>query len=238
MGAAKGREQRRCGVPTLTSTGLDDTQGATAKDQYAARHNPFVYFRSLISSGQCKKHVVALRRLSTALRHVKTTPRFSFITPDLCNDGHDSPCKGRDATGGHQGGLVSLDHFLSVWVPRIQHSPAYRKNGVIVITADESDTSDASSCCGEQPGPTDPLPGLTGPGGGRVGTLVIGKCVANGKQDSTPYNHYSLLRSLEDIFGINSGGTDGKGHLGFAAASGLASFGSDLFRCLPKGGHA
>jgi hypothetical protein len=103
---------------------------------------------------------------------------------------------------------------------------------VLIITSDESETSDSSSCCGEQAGPTNPLPGITGPGGGRVGTLVIGHCVAKGKRDTTPYNHYSLLRSLEDIFGVKTGGTDGKGHLGYAAASGLRPFGRDLFsRC-------
>ena len=85
------------------------------------------------------------------------------------------------------------------------------------------------SCCGEQPGPTDPKPGIHGPGGGRIGTLVIGRCVRQNHKDATPYNHYSLLRSLEDLYGLRTGGTDGKGHLGYAAAAGLKSFGKDLF---------
>jgi hypothetical protein len=73
---------------------------------------------------------------------------------------------------------------------------------------------------------------VSGPGGGKVGTLVIGRCVARGRRDATHYNHYSLLRSLENIFGITKGGTDGHGHLGYAAATGLKPFGSDLFsRC-------
>jgi hypothetical protein len=59
--------------------------------------------------------------------------------------------------------------------------------------------------------------------------LVIGKCVAADATDPTPYNHYSFLRSMEDLFGITTGGTDGQGHLGYAAASGLKPFGSDLF---------
>jgi hypothetical protein len=230
MGNKKGREQRRCGVPTLDSRGLDDTQRATGKDQYAARHNPFVYFHSLLDSGQCRKHVVPLTRLRAALRHDKRTPRFSFITPDLCDDGHDAPCTGNDAKGSSAGGLVSLDHFLSVWVPRIEHSKAFRSDGLIIITTDESATSDASSCCGEQPGPSDPTPGISGAGGGRTGTLLIGHCVKPNAKDSTPYNHYSLLRSLEVIFGIRRGGSDGKGHLGYAAAKGLSPFGADAFR--------
>ncbi|HVT21550.1 MAG TPA: alkaline phosphatase family protein, partial [Mycobacteriales bacterium] len=59
MGNDPAREQRRCGVPHTDAIGRDDTQSATAKDQYAARHNPFVYFHSLIDSGRCRKHVVA-----------------------------------------------------------------------------------------------------------------------------------------------------------------------------------
>ena len=126
------------------------------------------------------------------------------------------------------GGLTSVDNFLSVWVPRIERSPAFR-DGIILVTSDESETDDASSCCNEKPGPTDPMPGLVGPGGGKIGTLVIGRCVAHGRRDATPYNHYSLLRSLEDLYGITTGGTDGHGHLGYAAAKGLKPFGSDLF---------
>ena len=238
MGNTKGREQPTCGQPGSPSgTGTqDDTQSASAADQYAARHNPFVYFHSLLDNGSCSRNVVPLTRLSHDLGSVTTTPQFSFITPNLCDDGHDTGCAGKDATGSTAGGLVSVDHFLSVWIPRIERSPAYKANGLILITSDEAAfPSDSSSCCGEQPGPTDPMPGVTGPGGGRVGTLAIGRCVAAGKKDATDYNHYSLLRSLEDLFGVTSGGSDGKGHLGYAGASGLAAFGSDLFSNCPKG---
>ncbi|MDQ1705112.1 MAG: hypothetical protein QOF18_1478 [Frankiaceae bacterium] len=236
MGNVASREPKACGQPG-SSAGVgtqDGTQSASATDQYAARHNPFVYFHSLIDSGACKRNVTPLTTLAGDLRKPSRTANLSFITPNLCNDGHDGPCKGKDATGSNAGGLVSVDHFLSVWVPRIEQSPAFGKDGLLIITTDESAVQDdASSCCGEQPGATDPMPGIYGPGGGRVGTLVIGRCVAKGKQDATPYNHYSLLRSLEDLFGIKTGGTDGKGHLGYAAAAGLAPFGPDVFSSCP-----
>jgi hypothetical protein len=236
MGNVPGREPARCGQPGSPSgAGTQDrTQSATAADQYAARHNPFVYFHSLLDSGACRRHVVPLTALRRDLRVGTRTPNFAFITPNLCNDGHDGPCTGKDATGSNAGGLTSIDHFLSVWVPRIERSRAFRRDGLLLITTDEASVNDASSCCGEQPGDTDPMPGIHGMGGGRTGTLVIGRCVAAGKQDATPYNHYSLLRSLEDLFGIRSGGSDGKGHLGYAGADGLAPFGSDLFSYCPS----
>jgi hypothetical protein len=237
MGNTLAREPAHCGEPTSSAgTGMQDgTQSATADDQYAARHNPFVYFHSLIDSGSCFANVTPLYRLQNDLKSIGTTANFNFITPNLCDDGHDAPCKGKDAIGKTDGGLVSIDHFLSVWVPRIENSPAFKKDGLLIITSDEAAvTDDASSCCGEQAGPNDPMPGVWGPGGGKIGTLVIGRCVAAGKQDQTAYNHYSLLRSLEDLFGIKTGGSDGKGHLGFAGDSALTSFGPDLFSSCPK----
>jgi hypothetical protein len=238
MGNDLTREPDRCGQPASSAgTGMQDgTQSASAKDQYAARHNPFAYFHSLIDSGACERNVVPLTHLERDLAQESTTPQLSFIVPNLCDDGHDAPCTGKDAKGKNPGGLASVDDFLSVYIPKIEASPAFGKDGLILMMADESDSAsfDATSCCGETPGPNSPFPGVfvqsgNGQGGGLVGALAIGRCVKAGATDATQYNHYSLLRSLEDLFGVTTGGTDGKGHLGMAAASGLASFGPDLF---------
>ena len=230
MGNDDNRESSQCGAPadpTLTGQ-RDGTQSAEAQDQYAARHNPFVYFHSLIDSGSCTRNVVSLKHLSVDLASSDTTPNFSFITPNLCNDGHDTAC-----ANGDPGGLTSVNTFLQTWVPAIEASPAFQDDGLLVITTDEAEFNqngeDASACCNEQAGPNSPLPGILGPGGGRIGSVVIGRCVGAGVQDPTPYNHYSLLRSLEDLFGITTGGSDGKGHLGFAGASDLKAFGPDVF---------
>lgn len=230
MGNDLTREPDRCGQPASSAgTGMQDgTQSASAKDQYAARHNPFVYFHSVIDNGSCERNVVPLTHLEHDLAQVSTTPQLSFIAPNLCDDGHDAPCTGKDALGKNAGGLASVDDFLSVYVPKIEASPAFQHDGLLLILADESDNAsmDATSCCGESPGPNSPFPGIfvesgNGQGGGLIGALAIGRCVRAGAKDATPYNHYSLLRSLEDLYGA--------GHLGMAAASGLSSFGPDLF---------
>ena len=238
MGNDTTREPAHCGEPAFSAgTGFQDgTQKAAKDDQYAARHNPFVYFHSLIDSGACHRAVLPFTALSHDLNHPRSIPNFSFITPNLCNDGHDAPCVGKDDKGSSAGGLTSVDHFLSVWVPRIEALPGFWRHDLLVITTDESENSDATSCCGEQPGPDTPMPGITGIGGGRVGTLVIGECVARGGRDSIPYNHYALLRTLENIFGITSGGSDGHGHLGYAGADGLRPFEGDVFDggCVPS----
>ena len=241
MGNDLSRDPDRCGQPAFSAgTGFrDGTQKATAKDSYAARHNPFVYFHSVIDDGSCERNVVPLTHLLPDLKSVATTPRFNLIIPNLCNDGHDAPCAGKDVTGSSAGGLTSVDHFLSTYVPKIQASPAFKKDGLLLVIADESDGQDATSCCGEKAGPDSPFPGIylnsnNGQGGGRVGALAVGRCVRRGATTSTGYNHYSLLRSLEDLYGVRTGGTDGHGHIGFAAADGLKPLGPDVFAACPK----
>jgi hypothetical protein len=81
--------------------------------------------------------------------------------------------------------------------------------------------------------PTDPFYDAYDPtlGGGNAGAVLISPYIKPGTVSNTYYNHYSLLRSLEDIFRVrhSSPGIDGEGHIGFAAQQGLAPFGSDVF---------
>jgi len=225
------REPDRCGEPTNpTGAGMrDGTQTATATNQYAARHNPFVYFHSILDSPLCNRWVEPLSGLAADLSSVATTANFTFISPNLCNDGHDDPCVGTNVRGTKAGGLTAADYWLQQYVPLITASPAFQQDGLLVVTSDESDGNDATACCGEQAGFNTLNAGITGPGGGRTGTVLLGRCVQPGSTSTTPYNHYSLLRSLEDIFGITTGGSDSKGHLGYAGATDLKPFGADVF---------
>lgn len=209
-------EPATCRHPALNAP--DNTQKARADDQYAARHNPFVYFHSIIDYSTCDRNVVDLSQLPADLGKATTTPEYAFITPDLCADGHDETC----ADGTSPGGFEGIDAFLREWVPRIQASPAYRDHGAILVTFDESETG-AESCCGETTGPnTINNGGLTpGPGGGKIGAVVLSPCIRAGTVTETAYNHYSLLRWTEDNFGLS--------RLANAAPDGLSSFGADVF---------
>ncbi|MEY2399062.1 MAG: hypothetical protein QOJ00_2236 [Actinomycetota bacterium] len=216
MGNTPSREPARCAHPTLNTQ--DGTESATPQDSYATRHNPFMYFHSIIdNASKCNAHVVPLPPLLDDLQSAATTPNFSFITPSLCDDGHDAPC-----ADGRPGGLVSADAFLATWVPRILASPAYAEGGMLIINVDESDTSDATACCGERPNLFgSPRPGITGPGGGRTGALIVSTRTAPGTTTARPYNHFSMLRSLENLFQVS--------HLGYAGAKGLVPFGADVY---------
>jgi len=212
-------EPTTCRHPPLGAS--DPTVVARPGDQYATRHNPFVYFHSIIDSPTCAANVVDLKQLPTDLASTHTTPNFAFITPNLCDDGHDNPC-----VNGQVGGLASADQWLKTWVPKILASPAYKQDGMVVITFDEAESSglglDSTACCHEAKAPNVAEAGDTGPGGGRVGALVLSPFVKSGSTTATPYNHYSLLCSLENTFGL--------AHLGYAATPGLSCFGKDVYQ--------
>jgi hypothetical protein len=241
MGNDPTRESATCSHPVLNT--LDHTQSAEAPsvavplgDQYAARDNPFVYFHSIIDSPQCDADVVSLNQLSGDLRSEWKTPNFVFITPNLCDDGHDGPC-----VDGRPGGLVSADAFLQNWVPQIMASPAYKQDGLIVIMFDEGGLSVVRNpnggflinapglfCCNEQPGPNlAPFPqsSTIGPytltfqsyGGDRTGAVLLAPFIKPGTVSYTPFNHFSLLKSLEDGF-------DTEEYLGAAGQPGLLGF--------------
>ena len=87
------------------------------------------------------------------------------------------------------------------------------------------------------------------PGGGDTGSVLISPFIKPGTSSTVFYNHYSWLRTMEDLFSVSnghdyakltagtvSGGLDGKGHLGFAAQAGLTTFGKDVFNN-PRGAH-
>jgi hypothetical protein len=217
MGNTPSREAAECGHPGID--GRDSTQSATAQDAYAARHDPFVYFHSIIDDTTlCDTHVVNLDLLPQDLQSASNTPNYVFITPDLCSDGHDATC----ADSSRPGGFAGIEQFLQQWVPQITGSPAFQQqNGLLIITFDEASTSDTSSCCGEIAGPGSPEPGILGPGGGDVGAVLLSPCIAPGTVSTVPYNHYTMLRSVEDLFGLP--------HLGYAGLPGESSFGPDVF---------
>ncbi len=255
MGLDSTREGTTCGQTQPTATtgvygGTDLTLGAQAagngkpQDQYAQRHNPFVYFTSLIASGSCAKNVEQLNdsTLTNDLKSVATTPNFSFITPNLCDDGHDVPCKAPGIAGTTDPTYDNENAFLQKWVPIITRSPAFQQDGLLIINFDESSPSknasvgtdttfDGTSCCNEtaeiDPNTTTPgiPPGATGitdgSGGGKTGAILLSPFIPPGTVSGSSYNHYATLRSIEDEFGLS--------YLGFAAFPGTTSFGKDVF---------
>jgi hypothetical protein len=249
MGNDPARESATCGHPTLNT--VDHTQVAEAPsttvplgDMYATRHNPFMYFHSIIDSADCGSHVVNMEQnLANDLKSVSTTANLTFITPNLCDDGHDSPC-----ANGAAGGYTSMNAFLTKWIPIITSSPAYQADGLLIINFDESNyvttvsgstvtiTFPGTFCCGETLGPNlAPYPQTQSAGGynlvygnyggDQTGAILLSPFIKPGTVSTVPYNHYSMLKTVENIFKLPL--------LGNAQTSGLVQLGADVFTNVP-----
>jgi len=237
------------------------------RDEYRAKHNPFVYYENIAGDlDYCDAHDVPLGAfgadpthpdtydtvgaLRLDLRKEKTTPAYSFITPNQCSDGHDDCTSGTPGSEDQAAKLAQMDAFLRKVVPMITASPAYgdpaHPKGLIVITFDEG--TDSTACCDEQPSPElahEGNGGMNGrpfgPGGGIIGAVLLSPAIRPGTTSTAFYNHYSYLRTMEDVFGLP--------HIGYAADSAYPPpsptdspggtpkpFGPDVFAPTPTAG--
>jgi phosphatidylinositol-3-phosphatase len=189
--------------------------------------NPFTFFHSIFDKPECTERTVGVDQLAADLKTDKTTPSLSYVVPSPCHDGSEQPCQ-----DGHPGGLAEAQPFLEEVVPEIQESQPYKAGGLIAITFAQAPQSgpnaDQSACCGAPeypnlPQPTPP-PTSSGPvkpsgGGGRVGLLLLSPYVEPGTVDESAYfNHFSLLLSIEEAFGLPP--------IGYAASPALTPFAS------------
>jgi phospholipase C len=115
-----GEQLTQAGIPWhaymegMTSSCLDSSY------PYALKHNPFPYYGS-----SCPSQVVPFSHFSGDMKS-GDVPRFVWITPGLCNDGHDCSTSVADA-------------WLSTVVPEIQATSAWKQNGTLIITWDEGE---------------------------------------------------------------------------------------------------
>jgi phosphatidylinositol-3-phosphatase len=165
------------------SNAADNAQLTGAGPQYDTRHNPFIYFHSLLDLGDCAADDVSLDQLPRDLGSVSKTPAYAYIAPGICDDASATTCP-----NGTPAGLAGEDAFLKAWVPRILHSPAYKRDGVLIVAFTTPAPVTAS-----------PVPATTR-GPVRTGALVISQYATAGHTIATSYGPYSLLRSIEDIF--------------------------------------
>lgn len=195
-----------CAHPALGQS--DPTSGASpGTGTYSTFRNPFMYFHSITSSSSCASDDVGFDHLSQDLASASKTPNLSYVVPDRCHDGNPTPC-----APGAPAGLAASETFLRDTVKEITSSKAYKENGLLVITVDEApatgEFADSSSCCGQPHFPNLQSTTLRPKGGGEVGALLLSPYVKGATSSAEPYNHFSLLRTIEDIFGLS--------HLGYA----------------------
>ncbi len=163
-----------------------DKQGTST---YATRHNPAVYYEGLQN---CSTDDVPLGTASNSVlvnnfKSESTAPAFSFITPDICDDMH-----GASSAGCSTNLVAKGDSWLKTWMGLITASPVYRSGDTaIFIVWDEGTGGSAGESCYNN----------TADVSCHVALLAVAPSVKAGTKDSAMLNHYSLLKTTEDMLG-------------------------------------
>lgn len=141
--------------------------------EYAKKHDPFMYFRSITqNAGQCQ-NVVPLRSLQSDLTSSQAAD-FIWVSPNLCDDGHD--CS-----------TATADSWLQANLATVLSSSWFGQNGLVIITWDEG--SDNAGCC-------------DGAEGGHVATIVIAANQQQHLSSAQPLDHAGILRTIEQLYGV------------------------------------
>ena len=138
---------------------------------YVKKHMPMAYFDAVRNDDAQRMNVVPSDQFLVDLRSAEGLPDFSMVIPNLDHDAHD-------------GTLQEADDWLRKKIAPLLENPEFQKDGVLIITFDESFKSDPVH------------------GGGHIVTLVVGPQVKEHFIDNTFYQHQSLLATLEDVLGL------------------------------------
>jgi hypothetical protein len=216
-------------VPTTsfsgTSTAYTNPYNGSDQYNYAVKHNPFPFFTATNGgtatapntspSNPQSQNYAPLQQLKTDLNN-NSVAQFNWITPDQYNDMHSSlntsfTYNGVTYAAGTDQEAVALgDNFLSIVVPEIEASQAFKDNGVIVIWNDETEGDET-----------------VGSTAGFDGTEIVISPLAKGNAytNNILYTHASDLVTLQNIFGVAGGGAGG-----YLGGAGGANSLADLFK--------
>lgn len=210
--------------------------------RYVVKHDPFITYADVRNNPERVNKIVPLTQLSTDLNS-GDLPNYVWITPDQCHDMHgiggaSSPCPFAKTQGDQndQNLIKGGDAFVQQWVRAIQSSRSWTKRSVIFLTWDENDFAPIANqdnyindhgCCdspilppGAQLNTGGVWPGGV-LGGGEVAMIVIGDSVKHGFVSNVAYNHYSMLRTIEQSWHL--------GYIGMASDAQQVHSMSDVF---------
>lgn len=179
-----------------------DATETPAPGGYSATANPFVYFHSLLDLGDCATNDVPLSELPKDLKKADKTANFSYIAPNQCNAGFRGRCP-----EGVADGPAAADAWLEKTTKEILASPAYKKDGLMIVSFGALDPAAQEAAAAEG---ADPL---------KVGGLIASPLLTPNGTDGAAYTPYSLLRSIDELFGLSPlGEAEGKKVHSFASA--------------------
>jgi hypothetical protein len=177
-----------------------ETESAPAA-LYAPKHTGFTNFASVHADPNLTNELVGFDRLHADLRS-GNVPAFALVIPNQCNEMHgvDAPKSPPDCAKGDDALVRRGDTYLHGLMDEIFASSIWKSGTTaVVITWDEDGKADRvpgapQTCC---------VVDAHNPGGGHIPTIVVTNRGPRGVIDPTPYNHYSLLRTIEDALGLD-----------------------------------
>jgi hypothetical protein len=205
-------------VPTSsvsgTSTAYVNPYNGSNQYNFAVKHDGQLFFTATnggtltapnnSTSNPLISHYSPLSQLTTDLNN-NTVGRYNLITPDQYNDSHTALANGFTYNGVHYTGDLAAvaqgDNFLSIIIPQIMNSQAYKNNGAIVIWWDETEGTNQNDF-------SHTLEEIV------ISPLAKGNDFAS----SVPYTHSSDLKTLEQVFGVYAPGDN---YLGDAGSPGV-----------------
>jgi phosphatidylinositol-3-phosphatase len=198
------------GAPIIATPPADagEEAGTEELNLYAQKHNPFEYFASIRTNANRMQHIVPFTQLATDLAG-SAMANYVWISPDQCSDMHgvngDTAayadagfCTGTAAGNDMSPQVIAYgDAFIGKLVSQIMASPTWSEGSAIAIVFDEDDYVGTAGCCNSPKGAMGTL------GGALVPAIVISSLKSGPSTSSTPYNHYSLLATLQHIWGLD-----------------------------------
>jgi phosphatidylinositol-3-phosphatase len=176
---------------------------------YAQKHNPFEYFQSIRTNANRMQKVLPYTNFATDIA-ATTMPNFVWISPDQCSDMHginaDTAafadagfCTGTAAGNDMSPAVIQYgDAFVGNLVTKIMASPTWDEGSAIAIVFDEDDYVQTTGCCNS---PTGEDGGTLG--GALVPAIVISSLNPHPNTSTDPYNHYSLLGTIQHLWGLD-----------------------------------
>lgn len=183
--------------------------GTEELNLYAQKHNPFEYFQDIRTNTNRMQKIVPYTNFAADIA-APTMPNYVWISPDQCADMHSVNadtaafadagfCTGTAAGNDMSPALIQYgDAFVGGLVTKIMASPTWSEGSAIAIVFDEDDYVGTAGCCNS---PTGVDAGTLG--GALVPAIVISSLVSTPKTSADPYNHYSLLATLQHIWGLD-----------------------------------
>jgi hypothetical protein len=138
---------------------------------YVRRHDPLSYFTDVVNSSTQVQNLTSMTQFNSDLAN-DTLPNFSFVVPNILDDGHSAP-------------LQLADAWLQSNIAPLISNPTFQKDGLLIITFDESSGNDSAH------------------GGGHVPAVIVSAKAKEGYQSTTFYQHQSTLRLILEGLGIS-----------------------------------